>query len=42
MTEFEWFIKVSDWEFDHLDTVNDRLDYGVWQAIVARLEGWDK
>ena len=40
MTEFEWFIKISDWEFDHLDTTAERLDPCIWQAIVAKLKGW--
>ena len=42
MTEFEWFIKVCDWEYDHLDRnhlpVNDIRE--VWQQIIAVLKGW--
>ena len=43
-SEFEWFIAVCNWEYDHLDRealpVNDIRE--IWQAIAARLLGLDK
>ena len=42
MTDLDWFVAVSDWEYDHLETPTDRLDPCLWQAIAARLLGFDK
>lgn len=37
MTDLEWFVKIVDWQYDHLESVDDRFDLGVWQAIAAKL-----
>lgn len=38
--EFEWFMKIANWEFDHLDSDETKeFDRCIWQAIAAKLMG---
>jgi hypothetical protein len=42
MTDFDWFIKVCDWEFDHLDQAElmcPDMDLGISRQAAAILLG---
>lgn len=45
MSEFGWFVKICDWDYEHLDQ-REGADFAdmrcLWQAIAAHLMGLDK